>query len=316
MRYTEKIKKKNSVSKLEKILIDKNYHWMMFRGEDISNPLLLFLHGGPGNAQIGWVAEFQKKLEKEFIVVNWDQKGAGLSYNEDIHFEEMNLDIFVKELEEIVIFLIKKFKKKKIYLVGHSWGAIIGIHMINKRPDLFYKYISVCQPVNHQISDRISYNYVIKKAHINKEFQLAQKLIDKKYNFTNNEFEYVNCLKNMINKYTYKTNSIEILNIMKKRPEYNNNDIMNWISGSYFSLKYLWKDVKNTNLFEQITKIETPISFFVSRNDYNTPCSLIEQYYKKIKAPNKSIVFFENSGHNIPVEEHEKFNEKLIELKN
>jgi len=91
---------------------------------------------------------------------------------------------------------------------------------------------------------------------------------------------------------------------------------MNWISGSYFSLKYLWKDVKNTNLFEQITKIETPISFFVSRNDYNTPCSLIEQYYIKIKAPNKSIVFFENSGHNIPVEEHEKFNEKLIELKN
>ena len=50
MRYTEKINKKNSVSKLEKILIDKNYHWMMFRGEDISNPLLLFLHGGPGNA--------------------------------------------------------------------------------------------------------------------------------------------------------------------------------------------------------------------------------------------------------------------------
>ncbi|MDU2138070.1 MAG: alpha/beta hydrolase, partial [Staphylococcus warneri] len=260
MGYTNEINKKNSVSKLEKILINKNYHWMLWRGEDISNPVILFLHGGPGNAQIGWIAEFQKDLEKEFIVVNWDQKGSGLSYNKDINFEEMNLGIFIKELEDIVIFLTKKFRKKKIYLVGHSWGAILGMHIINKRPDLFYKYISVCQPVNHQISDCISYNYALKKAYLNKEYQLAQNLIDKKNNLLNNEFEYVNYLKNMINKYSYKTNSIEILNIMKKRNEYNNDDIINWISGSYFSLKHLWKDVKNTDLFEQITRIEIPIS--------------------------------------------------------
>ena len=315
MGYTDEINKKNSVSKLEKILINKNYHWMLWRGEDISNPVILFLHGGPGNAQIGWIAEFQKDLEKEFIVVNWDQKGSGLSYNKDINFEEMNLGIFIKELEDIVIFLTKKFRKKKIYLVGHSWGAILGMHIINKRPDLFYKYISVCQPVNHQISDCISYNYALKKAYLNKEYQLAQNLIDKKNNLLNNEFEYVNYLKNMINKYSYKTNSIEILNIMKKRNEYNNDDIINWISGSYFSLKHLWKDVKNTDLFEQITRIEIPISFFVSKNDYNTPSSLIEEYYRILKAPYKNIIYFEKSGHNIPIEEYKKFNNKILELK-
>ncbi|MBM0848306.1 pimeloyl-ACP methyl ester carboxylesterase [Staphylococcus epidermidis] len=315
MRYTEKIKGNNSISILEKLLINNNYHWLLERGNDINNPLILFLHGGPGNAQIGWAAEFQKNLEKEFVVINWDQKGSGLSYDINLKSEDMNLNLFLDELEEIVEFLIKKFKKDKIFLVGHSWGAILGINIVSKRPDLFYEYISVCQPVNYQMSDQISYEYVLRKAYKNMEYELAEKLVSKRNNLITDEKEYIKLLRNLINKYNNSKKNSEIFKIMRKRNEYNNNDIINWISGANFSLEHLWKDVKNTDLFKQIVKIETPISFFLSRNDYNTPSSLIEEYYQKLSAPRKNIVYFENSEHNIPFDEYKEFSTKILELK-
>lgn len=217
MRYTEKIKGNNSISILEKLLINNNYHWLLERGNDINNPLILFLHGGPGNAQIGWAAEFQKNLEKEFVVINWDQKGSGLSYDINLKSEDMNLNLFLDELEEIVEFLIKKFKKDKIFLVGHSWGAILGINIVSKRPDLFYEYISVCQPVNYQMSDQISYEYVLRKAYKNMEYELAEKLVSKRNNLITDEKEYIKLLRNLINKYNNSKKNSEIFKINKNK---------------------------------------------------------------------------------------------------
>jgi pimeloyl-ACP methyl ester carboxylesterase len=120
-RKTNKILLENSVADLIKINIGKFEQWVLIRGESVNNPLLLFLHGGPGTTNIGIAADTQKQLEKNFIVVNWDQLGAGLSYKKSIPKEAMTIEKMVEYTEELIQYLLNRFDKKKVNLVGHSW---------------------------------------------------------------------------------------------------------------------------------------------------------------------------------------------------
>jgi len=120
-RHTVPIKGDSSISVLESVLLDGIEQWVLIRGEDINKPAILFLHGGPGNSQIGWAPHYQSLLEKDFVVVNWDQRGAGLSYSDTIPAESMNIMQFIEDAYEIVKYVLNRLNKQKIYLVGHSW---------------------------------------------------------------------------------------------------------------------------------------------------------------------------------------------------
>ncbi|MGG0719229.1 alpha/beta hydrolase [Robertmurraya massiliosenegalensis] len=163
-RYTPEINGKSSISVLESVAIGGIEQWVLIRGESINNPIVLFLHGGPGNAQIGWAPKFQSNLERNFIVVNWDQRGSGLSYFEGIPEESMNINQFIQDAYELTIYLLNKFKKNKIFIVGHSWGTIIGMPLIQKHPHLFHAYIGVGQSVDLQRGELLSYEYTLEYA--------------------------------------------------------------------------------------------------------------------------------------------------------
>lgn len=71
----------NSVTTIENVTINNRKQALLIRGQDVNQPILLCCHGGPGMAQIGFIRHFQETLEKHFIVVNWDQRGAGKSFH-------------------------------------------------------------------------------------------------------------------------------------------------------------------------------------------------------------------------------------------
>ena len=104
------------------------------RSTDVHNPLLLFLHGGPGTAQISFARKPQRALDEHFLVVNWDQRGAGRSYARNLNRADMTIERFVSDAEELVEALLKRFGQTKLFLVGHSWGSIIGAKLCARRP--------------------------------------------------------------------------------------------------------------------------------------------------------------------------------------
>lgn len=120
---TPQIERNNSVASIQKVEIGGIGQYIMIRGRDINNPILLFLHGGPGYTQILFARKYQEELEDSFIVVNWDQEGSGMSYSFDIPKETMNRDQFIEDGKELIDYLCKKYNKEKVYLVGHSWGV-------------------------------------------------------------------------------------------------------------------------------------------------------------------------------------------------
>lgn len=121
---------------------------MIIKGQDTSNPILLFVHGGPGMPEYFLTKDYPTGLEEYFTVAWWDQRGAGLSYSSDINKEDMTIEQFVEDTIAVTNFLREKFGQEKIYLMGHSWGSFIAIEAAQKAPELYEAYIGVGQITN------------------------------------------------------------------------------------------------------------------------------------------------------------------------
>ncbi len=134
---TPQINGNNNVASIDKIELGGIDQYIMVRGRDISNPILLFLHGGPGYSQISFARKYQEELEDSFIVINWDQRGSGMSYSFDIPKESMNREQFIDDSKELIDYLCKKYDKEKIYLAGHSWGSELGLYPHIEEPEKF-----------------------------------------------------------------------------------------------------------------------------------------------------------------------------------
>lgn len=109
-----------SIASLEMVELGGMDQCILIRGNDLSNPILLWLHGGPGSAQMPVVHYFNGELEKDFIVVHWDQCGAGKSNPRNFDEQTMTFEQFLNDAHELTQYLKKRFSKEKIYLVGHS----------------------------------------------------------------------------------------------------------------------------------------------------------------------------------------------------
>ena len=139
--------------------------WIQIRGQDRNNPVLLCLHGGPGATWLPLTALFLP-WEKEFTVVQWDQRGAGrtLAATGSAVADTMSIDRMAQDGIEVSEFLRSRLHQDKIILFGHSWGSILGIHMAMQRPDLFYAYVGTGQAADMQRSTQIGYAYILEKA--------------------------------------------------------------------------------------------------------------------------------------------------------
>ena len=138
--------------------------WISIRGDNRANPVLLVVHGGPGEAQ--WPqAEVYKPWEKAFIVVQSDQRGAGHTVGRyGIKTADVTLDRISKDGVELAEYLCRELGKKKIIVLGHSWGSLVATRMVQIRPDLFAAYVGTGQTASRMAMVNIQYDLLLAKA--------------------------------------------------------------------------------------------------------------------------------------------------------
>jgi pimeloyl-ACP methyl ester carboxylesterase len=325
MTYHPKIKDANgleikeSIALLEKKNIGGIGQWLLLRGKSIHNPILLFLHGGPGSAEWPLLKKYNSELEDHFVIVYWEQRGAGKTYSSKT--QNMNIEQFISDTHEIVEYLRGNFGKKKVFIIGHSWGSIIGILTAQRYPELFYAYVGMGQFVHGKDNESISYQYVMdiaQKSHNRKALSRLNEINQPEiYGTIDQEGKWYKKL--LIQRdYLYQFGGC----IHRKSKfldwaipfflTYSIIDLIKYNSGYFDSMKKLWPEIMNCNLLMQVPKLEIPIYFLVGRYDYNTPFELVEKYYNQLIAPKKTLIWFENSSHNPHYEEAQKFNDILI----
>ncbi len=294
---------------------------IIIRGRDSTNPVLLYLHGGPGDPEFPFVRQFNPGVEDLFVVCYWDQRGAGLSYSNKIPVQTMTLPQFVDDAGKVSEYLIKKFNREKIFLLGHSWGSMLGSFTISKFPGYYYAFISVGQVADQVRAEKISYNFVLDKAKANKDRCAIHKLgkigpppySDPKMAIKNmmTERKYVIRYGGAVKKGSFYPRAIKPVMICK---EYSFTDKINYLKGMRFSKNQLWDVIMKTNLFKVLPAQSIPVYILQGKSDYETSYAVAKEYFDILQAPYKKFYSFENSAHSPVFEEPEKFDRILKEI--
>lgn len=312
----------NGINSLERVRIGGIDQWIQVRGQDVNNPILLFIHGGPGIAFIALSGIFQDPWEKYFTVVEWDQRGAGKTYasnDRELQQRTMNVPQMEQDALEVVNYLRTRFKRDKIFIVGHSWGSVLGLWLAHEHPELIYAYVGVGQVVSIPENTEAMYHDDLQAAR-SRHNEEAIKELESVPSSRSTSFD----LKEMFiaNKWAGSllgpppgrnfTDVKGILATVISSPDYSLADDVGFIRGQSLSLNVFLPQVAHIDLQTLGPDFRVPIFFFEGRYDPFCRPALIWEYSQRVKAPQKEFVWFENSGHFPFFEEPEKFTDELV----
>ena len=306
-----------SISVIEKVMLGGQEQYLIIRGADKNKPVMLFLHGGPGSPEFTFMKETNRGLENDFVMVYWEQRGAGKSYSKNVPEASMNLPQFISDTRELSILLAKRFKKDKIYIMGHSWGSLLGILTANQYPELYYAYFGIGQLCSQYKAEKMSYDWVKEQARIRNNKKAIEALSSLVFpdslansnvwsDYLMTERNYVSQLGGGV---THKmTSMLPLVTMVLNAKEYTMADKMNFMKGSKFSLNHLWPEVIKCNLYQDIDSMRLPVYLFQGKFDNLASYIVAKDFYKQLKAPKKEFFTFENSAHSPVMEEVDKFN--------
>ena len=302
-------------------LVEKNFveiggiqQGFFIRSENPENPVLLFLHGGPGSPELPLQipTESAERLEKYFTVCYWEQRGAGISFSESLDVATMTVAQMVEDTRQMTEYLKERFKQEKIYLMGHSWGSYLGVKVIEKYPENYKAYMGIGQISNQLESEKLAFDYLMEFATEKADRVILEKL--QRYNTATMDFastEYLMTVRMEMNKLGVgiKHQDFSMGDMLKSImlfKGYTLTEKMNYAQGSLLSLR-LFENIIEDNLFESSVSFELPVYIVQGKYDYVTSYVLAQEYVDKIDAPAKGFFTFENSAHSPNLEEPEKF---------
>jgi pimeloyl-ACP methyl ester carboxylesterase len=308
-----------SVAALEKTNIGGVDQWLLFRGEDTTAPVFLFVHGGPGSAEIALSRALRAGLEKHAVVVTWDQRGAGKSYSALEPRSEMTVSRLVDDVRHVARLATTVFHQAKVILVGHAWGSALGVLAVQKYPELFSAYVGVSQVADMAESERRSYAWALREAEMAEDVTAVRKL--REMGAPPYSGDWLTKLTNQRGVLAQFGGEIHadvagtrgrVARAINGAPEYTPGDRGNYYRGMLDSLRLLWPELLKLNLPAQAPRLEVPVFLVEGRHDHEIDAALAETYFNALQAPSKELIWFEESGHMPYIEETDKFNETLI----
>lgn len=278
--------------------------WVTIKGAHCSNPVVLFLHGGPGNPLSPYAGSVYGAWEKEFTLIQWDQRGAGKTYgrNRDTAQSELTIERMTQDGIELASYLIKHLDKKKIVLLGGSWGSVLGVHMAKSRPDLFHAYIGVGQLVSYQENQAASYRKILALARTADDTKTLSAIE------TLGPPPWVNprnfgILRRATRAYEAKTSTPAPESWWVPSPDYATPDMQAAYEGGedYSYLQFV--GLKGNGMFSLIdlpklgTTFELPVFMVQGSEDLVTTPDVAKRYFDTIVAPQKEYVLLPRTGH-------------------
>ena len=300
------------INEQSKISLNGVPQYVSIRAHKMDAPLLLYLHGGPGDAALPLVMKFNRKLEKDFTVVVWEQRGAGKSY---YLFEDdtVTMETFLQDLLLLTSILLERFRQNSLYLVGHSWGSVLGLTFTARHPELVKTYIGCGQVVNMKKSCRRAYEYALSHADNNARKRLLT--TDCTYTGDNWLSDLLFVTKQVVKhkgSLYGKTNYNKLITPFLFSGCYSLPDLIRRQKGSLQAIRYLWPELMETD-FEGMTRFGAPVIFIEGRYDSHVSTELAWKYFEAIETK-KQFFWFEKSCHFPQWSENRRFNRLLVEL--
>ena len=302
------------ISEKIKVKVNGVEQGMFIKGRSARNPVLLYLHGGMPDYFL--TEHYPTGLDEDFTVVWWEQRGSGLSYNASLPPESVNPAQLISDTVAVTNYLRTRFHHRKIYLMGHSGGTFIGMQVAAQAPELYHAYIAVAQMSNQLASERLAYEYMLKRFTDEGNTRMARRLGDAKVgNAIPLPASYSRVRDLAMHRLgigtTHDMKSIFtglLLRSLLNR-EYTLSEKVALWRGKLFSGSRLWNAQLSTDLTKQVTRLDVPVYFFHGLYDYTVSYPLARSYYERLDAPMKGFYTFRHSAHSPLFEEPQRMRE-------
>jgi proline iminopeptidase len=319
------IRSPNGIDSLERVRIGGIDQWIEVRGQNVDNPILLFIHGGPGIAFIALAGSFQGPWERQFTVVQWDQRGAGKTYtsnDRELQRQTMNMSQMEQDTVEVANYLRHRFKREKIFVVGHSWGSVLGLWLAHEHPELIYAFVGTGQMVNAQQNDELGYHDALQQARSQRNLQAIKELksiapFSPPPGMGTREASIARHWEGQLlgppPSAPRFADVRRLLLDVASSPEYTLADDFGFIRGLSLSANSLGPQLATISLDQLGSDFRVPLFFFEGRQDPYCRPSLILDYSRRINVPQDHFIWFDRAGHFPFFEEPQKFSDELVE---
>lgn len=279
------------------------------RGADRDNPILVFVHGGPGAVEMPFAWTFQRPWEDFFTVVQYDQRGAGRSYrlaDPQALAPTLTIDRYRDDAIELIELLRKRYGKRKVVLVGHSWGSVVGLSVATKRPDLLHAYVGMGQYIDPVGGERASYDWTLAQARRTGNAEAIRDLEALEPYPGDFAIEKIDAERKWAVHYgglfAGRSDGQFYFDAARISPEYTPADRKAWSEGSAYTVKIVAPQLSGVT-FATLGRLDCPVFMFVGRHDWLVPAAITSDWLARVQAPRKRTIWFENSAHMMMVEE-------------
>jgi len=321
------IRSADGIDSLQAVSIGGIDQWIHVRGEHVGNPVLLFIHGGPGQAAIAMAREFQRPWEARFTVVQWDQRGAGKTYaanDRELQRRTMTVPRMEQDALEVANYLRRRFNRDKIVVVGHSWGTVLGLWLAHEHPEVVSAYVGVAQLVDARLTNRTGYEDALATARLGHRDDAVKELESiQPYPAPTMDLRKTSIAQTwqaeLLGPPADGTQYLDMRRIfatLLTAPEYSLGDVYGLTRGQIFSLEVMIPQVQSLDLSKLGVDFRVPVFFFQGRLDPYCRPAVIEAYARTITAPRHDIVWFERAGHFPFYESREEFAAELARVLN
>lgn len=290
--------------------------WISIRGEDRKNPVLLFVHGGPGSSYSMFTPHL-RRWEEHFTIVQWDQRGAGRTLRQtgtsgcgEISMKQLACDVI-----DVTEHLRTYLRRERIFLLAGSMGSTFGLQVALRRPDMFYAYIGTDQNVGMVRDREKKHRWLLDRLRQNgltKGFRAVERIGADPVHWTSTEYSTVV-------RWTMKSNPLGFHRTMKLlkdavlfAPGWTIQDIRALVKGMRLSLERLLPEMVCYDAWAQGTHFDLPVFILQGEHDVLTPAAWAQAWIADIEAPVKRIEMIPDAGHFAMFLQPDLFLDKLL----
>ncbi len=274
--------------------------FMSIKGQNIDNPILLYLHGGPGAAVSSHSDKVTQQLEAHFVVVHWDQRGSGKTIEFNKPDASPAIEVMKQDAEELLSHLLTRFNRKQIVVLGNSWGTVLGFHLAEKFPKKVSAFIAVSPIVKHTKSQKMTLEVLQNHFKKNDNTKALEQLSTVKIPFENAEQMLI------LHRWETVYNGSEF-------PHEQYKQYLSYFEGWSSLWMPLYQQLYGIDLEKQVPMLECPVYILIGDKDLTTHHEITKAYFDVLKAPQKELFWLENVGHNIPGVAGDRMQEIVIE---
>jgi proline iminopeptidase len=291
------------------------------RGNEIDNPILLVIHGGPGYVEMPLSWWYARGWEEYFTIVEWDQRGAGKTYllnDPKAVAPSMTPERMVADTVEMADWLRQNFHRRKIFVWAHSWGSYLGLELARRHPDWLYAYIATGQIVNGPESERRAFDAALRSARTDHNAQALAELnaiapypkpgVTPGVTDIATTHKWSDFYGGVM---AYRHDQEDEGRAGQLSPDYKDAEAPHIFDGNEFSEAALLPFTMTID-FSDVTRLACPIILLEGRHDRTTNAELAYAWFQKLAAPAKTFVWFDNSAHEPESEEPGKFLLSLV----